>query len=73
MRYLVRLVTPPGGTVLDMFAGSGTTAVAALEEGMSIIAVEQGGEDGEYLPIIEGRIRHALAAAEASDPKGKAA
>lgn len=60
MRWLVRLVTPPGGTVLDMFAGSGTTGVAALAEGLSFIAVEQGGDDGEYIPIIEGRLRHAL-------------
>lgn len=61
MRYLVRLITPPGGVVLDRFGGSGTTAVAALEEGLSVITVEQGGPGGEYLPIIEGRIRAALA------------
>jgi hypothetical protein len=58
MRYLVRLVTPPGGTVLDIFAGSGTTGVAALAEGCSFIGVEL---TAEYLPIIEGRLRHALA------------
>jgi hypothetical protein len=40
MRYLVRLVTPPGGTVLDPFAGSGSTGKAALEEGFSVILCE---------------------------------
>jgi hypothetical protein len=61
MRWLVRLITPPGGTVLDMFAGSGTTGVAALAEGCSFVGVEQGGGEGDpYLPILVGRIRHAL-------------
>ena len=60
MRWLVRLVTPPGGTVLDPFAGSGTTGVAALAEGLSFVGVEQGGKDGEYIPIVSGRLRHAL-------------
>lgn len=60
MRWLVRLVTPPGGVVLDPFAGSGTTGVAALAEGCRFIGCEQGGDDGEYLPIVEGRLRHAL-------------
>src|SRR5690606_10534081 len=36
MRYLCRLVTPPGGTVLDPFAGSGTTLLAAVQEGFSV-------------------------------------
>lgn len=40
MRYLVRLVTPPGGMTLDPFGGSGTTAVAAIEEGFSITVCE---------------------------------
>jgi hypothetical protein len=40
MRYFVKLVTPPGGTVLDPFAGSGTTGVAALREGMNFVGVE---------------------------------
>lgn len=60
MSWLVRLVTPPGGTVLDPFAGSGTTGVAALKEGMNFIGCEQGGEDDAYIPILLGRIRHAL-------------
>ncbi len=70
MRWLVRLITPPGGTVLDIFAGTGTTGIAALLEGADAVLVEQGGPDDEYLPILEGRIRHALADgfAEFGDP-----
>jgi site-specific DNA-methyltransferase (adenine-specific) len=41
MRYLCRLVTPPGGVVLDPFTGSGTTGVAALAEGFSFIGIER--------------------------------
>ena len=53
MRYLVKLVTPPGGTVLEPFAGSGTTVEAALLEGFDIIAIER---EAEYLPLIQARI-----------------
>ena len=53
MRYLVRLVTPPGGTVLEPFAGSGTTMAAAILEGFDAIDCEL---TADYLPIIEGRI-----------------
>ena len=53
MRYLVRLVTPPGGTVLEPFAGSGTTLAAAILEGFNAIGCEL---TADYLPIIEGRI-----------------
>jgi site-specific DNA-methyltransferase (adenine-specific) len=53
MRYLVRLVTPPGGTVLEPFAGSGTTLAAAILEGFDAIGCEL---TAEYLPIIEGRV-----------------
>jgi DNA modification methylase len=53
MRYLCKLVTPPGGTVLDMFAGSGTTLQAALEEGFSAIGIEQ---DATYVNDIRNRI-----------------
>jgi len=66
MRHLVRLVTPPGGVVLDPFAGSGTTLVAAVLEGMNAIGCEM---TDEYLPIIRGRVAwaegQALTAAEA--------
>jgi DNA modification methylase len=57
MRYLIRLVTPPGGTVLDPFLGSGTTAVAAILEGFNWIGCEL---TAEYLPIIEARCANAM-------------
>lgn len=41
MRWLVRLVTPPGGTVLDPFAGSGTTLEACVLEGFNAVGVER--------------------------------
>jgi len=53
MRWLVRLVTPPGGTVLDPFAGSGTTAEACLLEGFRCITIER---ETDYLPLIVQRI-----------------
>jgi DNA modification methylase len=53
MRYLCRLVTPPGGTVLDPFMGSGTTGVAAVAEGFFFIGCEL---SPEYLAIAEARI-----------------
>jgi len=53
MRWLVRLVTPPGGTVLDPFAGSGTTAEACLLEGFRCITIER---EADYLPLIVQRI-----------------
>jgi site-specific DNA-methyltransferase (adenine-specific) len=56
MRWLVRLVTPPGGTVLEPFAGSGTTLMACVLEGFNGIGIEM---TDEYLPIIEGRVRWA--------------
>lgn len=53
MRYLVRLVTPPEGTVLDPFLGSGTTGIAAVLEGFDFIGIER---EAEYLAIAEARI-----------------
>jgi len=53
MRYLVRLVTPPGGTVLDPFAGSGTTGEACIVEGFHAILVER---EADYLPLIVRRL-----------------
>jgi site-specific DNA-methyltransferase (adenine-specific) len=59
-RWLVRLVTPPGGTVLDPFAGSGTTGAAALAEGRQAILIER---EAEYIADIRRRLaRSALAA-----------
>ena len=53
MRWLVRLVTPPGGVVLEPFAGSGTTVEACLLEGFRCVAIEK---TEEYLPLIEARV-----------------
>jgi site-specific DNA-methyltransferase (adenine-specific) len=53
MRYLVRLVTPPNGTVLDPFLGSGTTAVAAILEGFQWVGCEM---NEEYAELISARV-----------------
>jgi site-specific DNA-methyltransferase (adenine-specific) len=54
MRWLVRLVTPPGGTILDPFAGSGSTGRAADIEGFDAILIEL---NAEYVAIAERRVR----------------
>jgi DNA modification methylase len=56
MRYLCRLVTPPGGTVLDPFMGSGSTGKAAALEGFKFIGIER---DPEYIEIAKARIKAA--------------
>ena len=56
MRYLCRLVTPPNGTVLDPFTGSGSTGKAAILEGFNFIGIEQ---SAEYVEIATARINHA--------------
>jgi site-specific DNA-methyltransferase (adenine-specific) len=53
MRHLVRLVTPTGGTVLDPFLGSGTTALAAEMEGFGWVGIEK---EAEYVAIAEARL-----------------
>jgi site-specific DNA-methyltransferase (adenine-specific) len=53
MRWLVRLIAPEGGTVLDPFMGSGTTGVACVKEGRSFVGIER---EAEYLAIAEARI-----------------
>jgi site-specific DNA-methyltransferase (adenine-specific) len=58
MEYLIKLVTPPNGTVLDPFTGSGSTGKAAILQGFDFIGIEM---TEEYLPIIEGRLKHAEA------------
>jgi DNA modification methylase len=55
MQYLVRLVTPPNGIVLDPFCGSGTTGVACKIEGFQFVGMEQ---DPEYTKIAEARIKN---------------
>jgi DNA modification methylase len=56
MRYLCRLVTPPDGTVLDPFMGSGSTGKAAVLEGFRFIGIER---EEEYCEIAKARIKHA--------------
>jgi hypothetical protein len=53
MRWLCRLITPPGGTVLDPFTGSGTTGVAALAEARMFVGVER---EPDYFEIARARI-----------------
>jgi site-specific DNA-methyltransferase (adenine-specific) len=57
MAYLCRLVTPPGGTVLDPFMGSGSTGKAAIREGFRFIGIER---EAEYIAIANARISHEL-------------
>jgi site-specific DNA-methyltransferase (adenine-specific) len=63
MRWLCRLVTPPGGTVLEPFAGSGTTIEAALLEGFRVVAIER---EPDYLPLIAARVERV-----AQEPDGQ--
>lgn len=60
MRWLVRLITPPGGLVLDPFAGTGTTGIAAIREGMRAVLIER---EADYHADILRR----LAALDGSD------
>lgn len=64
MRHLVRLVTPPGGIVLDPFTGSGSTGIAAVMEGARFIGMEL---DPDYIKIARARIKHW--AGQASEPE----
>jgi site-specific DNA-methyltransferase (adenine-specific) len=66
MRYLIKLITPPKGTVLDPFLGSGTTAVAAILEGFDWKGCEM---TEDYLPIIKGRVNWALKEKKKEQPK----
>jgi len=58
MAYLVRLVTPPGGLVLDPFMGSGSTGKACMREGFRFIGIDM---TPEYVEIARARIAHELA------------
>lgn len=64
MRYLCRLVTPPGGMVLDPFTGSGSTGKAAILEGFRFVGCEL---SDEYVEIAEARIRHAIESVQAAN------
>jgi DNA modification methylase len=55
MAWLCRLITPPGGTVLDPFAGSGSTGMACLREGFDAILIER---EAEYIADIKRRLAH---------------
>lgn len=57
MQWLVRMVTPPGGLVLDPFTGSGSTGKAAVLEGFSFVGCEM---TAEYAEIARLRIDHAV-------------
>jgi hypothetical protein len=71
MQWLARLITPPGGTILDPFAGTGTTGVAAYREGFRAVLIER---EAEYQADIARRMdmetmgpagrRHAIAKAQ---------
>lgn len=58
MRWLVRLLTPPGGVVLDPFAGTGTTGAAAYLDGFSAVLIER---EAEYRADIAARMRMVMA------------
>jgi site-specific DNA-methyltransferase (adenine-specific) len=60
MEYLIKLVCPPSGTVLDPFAGSGTTGVAAKRLGFKFIGIER---EAEYCEIARRRIENGKEAA----------
>ena len=64
MEYLIRLVTKPGGTVLDPFTGSGTTGVASINLGYSFVGIER---EKEYVKIASARIDSALKDMEEKD------
>ena len=66
MRWLVRLVTRRGGLVLDPFMGSGTTGIAALQEGMRFVGIER---EEKYMEIAKRRIMEAAAEIEQARDK----
>jgi site-specific DNA-methyltransferase (adenine-specific) len=57
MAYLCRLITPPSGTILDPFCGSGSTGIAAMREGFKFIGIEL---NPEYAKIAQNRIENEL-------------
>ena len=65
MRWLVRLVTPPGGLVLDPFTGSGTTGLACIKEQCRFLGIER---EAEYVAIADARLRAEHARYETGGP-----
>ena len=55
MQYLVKLITPPGGIVLDNFMGSGSTGKACIREGFSFVGIDK---DAESVVIAEKRVEY---------------
>lgn len=55
MRYLCRLVTPPGGLILEPFLGSGSTAKAAYREGFRLVGIER---EADYIAIAKARVSY---------------
>jgi DNA modification methylase len=68
MRYLCRLVTPPGGVVLDPFTGSGSTGRGAILEGFRFIGIER---EPEYVAIARARIEDAVGTRRAETAQGE--
>ena len=66
MRYLCRLITPKGGTILEPFAGSGTTLIASHLEGCKHIGIER---EEDYVKIIRARLRHWAGVRDPSETK----
>ena len=67
MQWLVRLVSPPGATVLEPFAGSGTTMIACELEGVACVGVER--EPG-YCDIARARLRNVLPVEDTEPAEG---
>ena len=65
MRWLVRLVTPPGGLCIDPFAGSGTTGLACIKERCRFLGIER---EAEYVAIAAARLRAEHARFETGGP-----
>lgn len=57
LTYLMTMITPPGGTCIDPFLGSGSTGVAAIQSGFKFIGIEK---EPEYIEIAKARIAHAV-------------
>lgn len=68
MRYLCRLITPPDGTILDPFAGSGSTLCGAVLEGFKFVGIER---EAEYVEIARARVAHYQATLETDETESQ--